>query len=257
MKKTLLVSLFILGAILWHHQKNSDELEVVSDDTEMSDSDSSELGDQMDVKPYNPKKKQAYIGKQNAKDLDRLGEVYNEFNSTLSKEELKEIKDQKKKFDLKEKLKNKTQELEKAYLAKNYSVSEIKKLQGDVVELKRKLDMEVDNIEKWDPKFVYYLIINDNYTLSEINQMKNLGEHGLSQDEIEYIKEYTQTGEFNERLTGFKENSEVVRKTASVPKEKDEFVDAPENETASLEDRLIEMDYNPEEKEEMSYGYNQ
>lgn len=257
MKKTLLVSLFILGAILWHHQKNSDELEVVSDDTEMSDSDSSELGDQMDVKPNNPKKKQAYIGKQNAKDLDRLGEVYNEFNSTLSKEELKEIKDQKKKFDLKEKLKNKTQELEKAYLAKNYSVSEIKKLQGDVVELKRKLDMEVDNIEKWDPKFVYYLIINDNYTLSEINQMKNLGEHGLSQDEIEYIKEYTQTGEFNERLTGFKENSEVVRKTASVPKEKDEFVDAPENETASLEDRLIEMDYNPEEKEEMSYGYNQ
>lgn len=257
MKKTLLVSLFILGAILWHHQKNSEELETVSDDTEMSESDSGELGDQINVKPNGPKKKSAYIGKQNAKDLDRLGEVYNEFNSTLSKEELKEIKDQKKKFDLKEKLKTKTQELEKAYLAKNYSVSEIKKLQGDVVELKRKLDMEVDNIEKWDPKFVYYLIINDNYTLSEINQMKNLGEHGLSQDEIEYIKEYTQTGEFNERLTGFKENSEVVRKTASVPKEKDEFVDAPENETASLEDRLIEMDYNPEEKEEMSYGYNQ
>lgn len=257
MKKTLLVSLFILGAILWHHQQSNEVEELAGADEEMGGSDVGTTGIQINDKSATPKKKQAYLGKQNVKDLDRLGEVFNEFNTTLSKDEIKEIKDQKQKFDLKEKLKTKTQELEKAYLAKNYSVSEIKKLQGEVVDLKRKLNMEVDNIEKWDPKFVYYLIINDNYTLSEINQMKNLGEHGLSQDEIEYIKEYTQTGEFNERLTSFKENSEVVRKTASVPKEKDEFVDAPENETASLEDRLIEMDYNPEEKEEMSYGYNQ
>ena len=256
MKKTLVISLLILGAILWHQQQSSDELEVATEDAEFNETNSQDQNVAIN-NAVGTKKNKPYIAKKNVKDLDRLGEVFNEYNTTLSKEEIKDIKDQKQKFDLKEKLKAKTQELEKAYLAKNYSVSDIKKLQSDVIDLKRKLNMEVDNIEKWDPKFVYYLIINDNYTLSEINQMKNLGEHGLSQDEIEYIKEYTQTNEFKERLSGFKQNSEVVRKTASVPKEKDEFVDAPENETASLEDRLIEMDYNPEEKEEMSYGYNQ
>lgn len=257
MKKTLIVTFFIIVAIFWHHNQNSENLNNENIDNELGEQGSASNEENLDVNSKISKKKQAYLGKKNVKDLDRLGEVFNEFNTTLSKDELKEIKNQKQQFDLKEKLKIKTQELEKAYLAKNYSVSEIKNLQGEVIELKRKLNTEVDNIEKWDPKFVYYLLINDNYTLSEINQMKNLGEHGLSQDEIEYIKEYTQTGEFKDRLTTFKENSEVVRKTASVPKEKDEFTEAPENETASLEDRLIEMDYNPEEKEEMNYGYNQ
>lgn len=261
MKKKLLITLLVLGAIAWHHHQSSKELndELAYDDSaeESQDIDSNNVAAKNSAGKALGLNQPNYLKKKNVKDLDRLGEVFNEFNTTLSKDELKKIKEDKQKFDLKEKLKAKTQELEKAYLAKNYSLSEIKKLQSDVIDIKRKLDTEVENIEKWDPKFVYYLMINDNYTLSEINQMKNLGEHGLSQDEIEYIKEYTQTGEFNDRLTSFKENSESVRKIASVPKEKDEFVDAPENETASLEDRLIEMDYNPEEKEEMNYGYNQ
>ncbi len=255
MKKTLAITIIILTAIFWH-QQNSDEITSTDLDEEVT-TEETDIKQAVANSKNSTYKHQKFIGKKNAKDLDKLGEVFNEFNTTLSKEELKEIKDQKQKYDLKEKLKNKSQELEKAYLAKNYSVNEIKKIQTEVTDLKRKLDLEVDNIEKWDPKFVYYLIINDNYTLSEINQMKKLSEHGLSQDEIEYIKEYTQTGEFSERLNSFKNNSEVVRKVASIPKEKDEFIDTPENETASLEDKLIEMDYNPEEKEEMSYGYNQ
>ncbi len=248
----------MIALMVWHLSSTQDEV-VDSIDSEEEYLDTTEETNQIGAgaqKSANQKNAQ-YLKKKNVKDLDRLGEVFNEFNTTLSKEELKQIKEDKVKFDLKDKLKNKSLELEKAYLAKNYSLSEIKKLQSEVIDLKRKLNVEVENIEKWDAKFVYYLIINDNYTLSEINQMKNLGEHGLSQDEISYIKEYTQTAEFNERLGSFKENNEVVRKTASVPKEKDEFIEESESETASLEDKLIEMDYNSEEKEEMAYGYNQ
>lgn len=248
----------MLAMMVWHLSSTQDEVvDAVDSEEEFleTNNDQSSLNSNA-TKSANPKNAQ-YLKKKNVKDLDRLGEVFNEFNTTLSKEEMKQIKDDKAKYDLKEKLKNKSLELEKAYLAKNYSLNEIKKIQSEVIDLKRKLNTEVENIEKWDPKFVYYLIINDNYTLSEINQMKNLGEHGLSQDEISYIKEYTQTSEFNERLGSFKENNEVVRKTASVPKEKDEFIEEPESETASLEDKLIEMDYNSEEKDEMAYGYNQ
>ena len=78
---------------------------------------------------------------------------------------------------------------------------------------------------------------------------------GVLNEEADYTKVRNYWKYLKAKLK--KENSEVVRKTASVPKEKDEFTEAPENETASLEDRLIEMDYNPEEKEEMNYGYNQ
>lgn len=258
MKKTLVITMGMIALMVWHLSSTQDEV-VDSIDSEEEYLDTTEETNQIGAgaqKSANQKNAQ-YLKKKNVKDLDRLGEVFNEFNTTLSKEELKQIKEDKVKFDLKDKLKNKSLELEKAYLAKNYSLSEIKKLQSEVIDLKRKLNVEVENIEKWDAKFVYYLIINDNYTLSEINQMKNLGEHGLSQDEISYIKEYTQTAEFNERLGSFKENNEVVRKTASVPKEKDEFIEESESETASLEDKLIEMDYNSEEKEEMAYGYNQ
>lgn len=258
MKKTLVITMGMIALMVWHLSSTQDEV-VDSIDSEEEYLDTTEDANQVGAgaqKSANQKNAQ-YLKKKNVKDLDRLGEVFNEFNTTLSKEELKQIKEDKVKFDLKDKLKNKSLELEKAYLAKNYSLSEIKKLQSEVIDLKRKLNVEVENIEKWDAKFVYYLIINDNYTLSEINQMKNLGEHGLSQDEISYIKEYTQTSEFNERLGSFKENNEVVRKTASVPKEKDEFIEESESETASLEDKLIEMDYNSEEKEEMAYGYNQ
>lgn len=258
MKKTLVISMGMIALMVWHLSSTQDDV-VDTIDSEEEYLDTTEEANHVGAgaqKSSNQKTAQ-YLKKKNVKDLDRLGEVFNEFNTTLSKEELKQIKEDKVKFDLKEKLKNKSLELEKAYLAKNYSLSEIKKLQSEVIDLKRKLNVEVENIEKWDAKFVYYLIINDNYTLSEINQMKNLSEHGLSQDEISYIKEYTQTSEFNERLGSFKENNEVVRKTASVPKEKDEFIEESESETASLEDKLIEMDYNSEEKEEMAYGYNQ
>lgn len=258
MKKTLVITMGMIALMVWHLSSTQDEV-VDSIDSEEEYLDTTEETNQIGAGAQNSanQKNAQYLKKKNVKDLDRLGEVFNEFNTTLSKEELKQIKEDKVKFDLKDKLKNKSLELEKAYLAKNYSLSEIKKLQSEVIDLKRKLNVEVENIEKWDAKFVYYLIINDNYTLSEINQMKNLGEHGLSQDEISYIKEYTQTAEFNERLGSFKENNEVVRKTASVPKEKDEFIEESESETASLEDKLIEMDYNSEEKEEMAYGYNQ
>ncbi len=257
MNKKILITILLLGGVFLHYKSQDTSLKDKKLSASLKDQVAEEASDDdlsVDTKSSHDGQ---FLNKKNAKQLDKLGEVFNEFNTTLSKDELKKMKEDRAKYDLKEALKEKTQELEKAYYAKNYSVNDLKRLQSEIVSLKRKLNLEVENIEKWDPKFVYYLIINDNYTLSEINQMKNLSEHGLSQDEIEYIKEHIQTAEFNQRLNAFKDSNETVRKTASVqPKEKDEFNDE-EKQTASLEDKLIEMDYNQDEKDEMTYGFNQ
>ncbi len=256
MKKTLAVIILFFGFVIWQSFNSQNDQTILTDDTEELEVEENLMVAEDQKNTHSKKSSNSKDKVSKKKELDKLGEVFNQFNTNLSEEEMAEIKVAKAKYDQKEKLKQKILELERSYFAKNFSLKELKNLQNEIVEIKKKLGIEINNIEKWDPKFVYYLIINDNYSLNEINQMKNLAEHGLSQDEVEYIKEYTQTTEFKDRLDAFKNNGETVRKTASLPKEKDEFIETDEK-TASLEEKLIEMNYNQDEKEEMSYGFNQ
>lgn len=195
------------------------------------------------------------------RDLDQIGAVINENTVRLDEETKEEIRVAKKGYEKKEGVKELQALLEQSYLDSNSSIKDIKRIQGEIVELKNKLKEDVVNTEKWDPRFVYYLMIQENYTYPEINMIKSLAENGLNMEEVEYINELIREDSFMERIMAFKAQGDISRTVASFKKnkvkEKDDFIDDVNAESASIEDKLIEMNYNQAEKEEMIYGNNQ
>lgn len=200
------------------------------------------------------------LSKKKRRDLDKIGRVINEDNVDLDIDTRDQIKVAKKVYDEKAALKETQVLLEQSYMDRNSSMKDIKKLQNNIVEMKNKMKEELSNTERWDPKFVYYLMLQENYTYAEINMIKSLSENGLNPEEINYITELIKENAFMERILSFKSQGENSRAVASIkkkPKEKDDFIDDPSEDGSSLESKLIEMNYNQEEKEEMVYGNSQ
>jgi len=194
------------------------------------------------------------------RELDKIGSVINEDNADIDTDTKDQIKVAKKVYDDKQMLKEKQVLLEQSFTDQNSSIKDIKKLQGNIVEMKNKMKQELTNTERWDPKFVYYLMLQENYTYNEINTIKSLAENGLNAEEVDYITELIKEKDFMERILSYKNHGEMGRAVASLkkkPKEKDDFIDNPAEDGASIESKLIEMNYNQEEKEEMVYGSNQ
>lgn len=199
------------------------------------------------------------VNQKKRRDLDKIGNVINEKNVDIDPETKNQIKVAKNVFDIAQNLKEKQNLLEQSYMDRASSVKDIKRIQNEIVEIKNKLKSEPLNTEKWDPKFVYYLMMQENYSYSEINGIKSLSENGLNPEEVNYITELIRENAFMDRINAFKNQGEGARTIASAkkkPKDKDDFIDDPQA-GASLESKLIEMNYNQEEKEEMIYGNNQ
>lgn len=193
------------------------------------------------------------------RDLDKIGTVINEQNVDLDHETKAKIKVAKKIFDIAANLKEKQNLLEQSYMDRASTIKDIKRLQNEIIEVKYKLRTEPANTEKWDPKFVYYLMIQENYTYQEINGIRSLTENGLNTEEINYINDLIKEEPFMDRITSFKSQGDVGRIVASAkkkPKEKDDFIEGPD-ESISMESKIIEMDYNQDDKEEMVYGSHQ
>jgi len=196
------------------------------------------------------KKNGSILSKKRKADLDKIGAVINESNVEITEETKKEIKTAKAEFNAKEALKEKLALLEQSYLDRNSTVKDIKRIQSDVVTVKGSLKNELTNTERWDPRFVYYLMIQENYTYNEINQIKSLSANGLSNEEVEYINELIREDAFMQKVAAFKAQGDINRTVASFKKsrvkEKDDFIDEV-NPGVSAEDKLIEMNYNQAE----------
>jgi len=195
------------------------------------------------------------------RDLDQIGAVINEDTVRLDDETKEQIKTAKAGYENKEGIKEIQALLEQSYLDRNSSLKDIKRIQADITEKKLKLKQEPTNSEKWDPRFVYYLMIQENYTYPEINMIKSLAENGLNMEEIEYINELIREDSFTERIMAFKSQSEIsgraVASAKKKPKEVDDFITDVNDDGSTIEDKLIEMNYNESEREEMRYGHNQ
>ena len=193
------------------------------------------------------------------KDLDKIGNVINEQNADIDAETKGQIKVAKKIFDIAQNLKEMQNILEQSYMDRASTLTDLRRLQREIVSIKNKTQAEIDNTEKWDPEFVYYLMIQENYTYQEVNAIKSLAENGLNTDEINYISELIKENSFMSRINAFKnqggDNSRTIA-SQKTTKEKDEFTGSPEV-GASAESKIIEMNYNKEDKEEMVYGNNQ
>ena len=187
------------------------------------------------------------------RELDKIGIVINEKNVDIDSETKNQIRVAKKVFDIAQNLKEKQNFLEQSYMDHASSINDIKRLQNTIVEIKNKAKTDPTNTEKWDPRFVYYLMLQENYTYEEINGIKSLGENGLNPEEINYINELIKEPSFMNRISSFKGQSDNARSISSKRNEKDDFIETPEA-NASLESKIIEMDYNKEEKE--VYGNN-
>lgn len=205
-------------------------------------------------------KEGSVLSNKRKRDLDKIGAVINENNVRIDDKTREEIQTAKKGYETKESVKELQALLEQSYLDRNSSIKDIKRIQETIIEKKNKLKEVVSNTERWDPRFVYYLMIQENYTYAEINTIKSLSENGLNMEEVEYINELIREDSFMDRIMAFKAQGDVSRAVASFKKTKkketDDFIDDV-SEGPSIEDKLIEMNYNQEEKEEMIYGHNQ
>lgn len=193
-------------------------------------------------------------------ELDQIAAVINSKNVAIDSKTKSVIQKERVKYDNKKDLQNLVALLEQSYIDINGSVKDIKKIQDKIIKLKKEMGLDVVNSEKWDPRLVYYLMIQENYTYHEINLIHSLADNGISKDELEYIKELTRDEAFTKRINNFKNSEDAQRAIASykVPqyREKDEYIEGMQDEVA-LEDKLIEMNYSDDEIMEMKHGYNQ
>ena len=196
---------------------------------------------------------------QNSRKLDKIGAVINEKNAFLNEEVKNQIKKDRKIYDQKRDLKEKEVMLEQSFFDRSSTAGDTKKIQEQIIDLKTKLDSPLKNTERWDPKFVFYLMIQENYTYGEINQIKSLTENGISPEEVNFINDLIKQASFNEKIVAFKNHegfSRAIASTSKKKREKDEFIED-SGEHVSLESKLIEMNYNQDEKDEMVYGHSQ
>ena len=104
------------------------------------------------------------------------------------------------------------------------SIKDIKHLQNKIVDIRNKAKTDALNTEKWDPKFIYYLMLQENYTYQEINNIKSLSDNGFNSEELNYINEQIKEASFEDRIKSLKGQGEIGRATASLMnklKEKD------------------------------------
>lgn len=207
--------------------------------------------------PSNPPK-ETLLSRSKKHELDKIGDVINEQNVQIDTATKEKIILAKKDFNMKNDLKDKEKMLEQSFADRHSSIQDIKDLQNKIVENRNKLKMEVKNTEKWEPSFVYYLMINENYSYSDINQIQSLSENGFNAEELNYINEVVRTKAFHDKISEFKGHSEVKRKVATATIElKDDYIDNPIADAPSLEEKMIEMNYSHQQKEEMKYGRSQ
>jgi hypothetical protein len=198
------------------------------------------------------------LSRANKHALDRIGDVINEKNVQIDDETKQKISTAKKDFNSKIDIKAKEKILAQSFLDPHSSIQDIKDIQSKIVDEKNKLKAEVNNTEKWEPGFIYYLMINENYTFADINQIQSLTENGFNAEELNYISEAMRTKDFFDKIAEYKGQGEAKRKIASIPKEvKDDYIDNPTADAPSLEEKLIEMNYSHQQKAEMTYGRNQ
>ena len=204
-----------------------------------------------DQQPEQQDDKQTLLTHAKKRQLDKIGEVINAKTVELDTRTKEKISLAKKDFDIKNDLRDKEKMLEQSFSDQNSTFQDIKALQNKIVDHKNKLKLEVKNSEKWEPGFVYYLMMNENYSYTDVNNIQSLSENGFNTEELNYISEVMRSKGFYEKVAEYKGQGEMKRKIASTynPKEvKDEFNDTGEEEVISAEDKIIEMNYSNQQR---------
>lgn len=96
-------------------------------------------------------------------------------------------------------------ELEQAIMATGDNFETIDFLKNKIAELKDAGSMTLNNIEEWDKEIIYYLIIEEQMTLEEINALTSPGDLNMSNDDWETMVTQSHTPGFRKKILEYKD----------------------------------------------------
>lgn len=100
-------------------------------------------------------------------------------------------------------------ELEQAYLESGDNFEMITHLKSKIKGLKEKESLEVKNVEEWEIELVYFLIIEEQMTLEEINMMSSPSDLNLNEKEWSSLIAQSQSPTFKKKIMDYK-NVEII-----------------------------------------------
>lgn len=100
-------------------------------------------------------------------------------------------------------------ELEQAYLESGDNFEMITHLKSKIKGLKEKESLEVKNVEEWEIELVYFLIIEEQMTLEEINMMSSPSDLNLNEKEWSSLIAQSQSPTFKKKIMEYK-NVEII-----------------------------------------------
>ena len=199
------------------------------------------------------------LSKDRRQELDKIGNVINVQNVTLDNATMEKIRNEKLIYDSHQGIRDLEARLEQSFQDRNSSIEDIVKIQNEVTDKKNSLKIPIENTEQWNPKLVYYLMIQENYNYPEINLIKSLSENGIGKEELDYINEIIEQDTFTEKIMSFKGQGDLLRTLASFRNPKDDVNEdqTKAQEEVTVETKLADMNYNQEQNEESNNGNGQ
>lgn len=187
----------------------------------------------------------------------------------------------------KEELEILSSELIAAFNLPEDNIDEIYELQSALREKNEEYNILPKNLEVWGPDFIYYLVIKEGYSFDSLDDINGIRELGFGTDKIITMKRTARSNKFMLEILLFKnainddeyyqslaiiedknqlenENTEIEdidssRSIANYSEEDDEngnYRDYRNQlDDVDLETKLLEENYDPEELEEIKYGY--
>ncbi len=96
-------------------------------------------------------------------------------------------------------------ELEHAYLESGDNFEVISHLKRKILSLKEKEEIDSRNVEEWEIELVYFLIIEEQMTLEEINLMSSPRDLNLNENEWRTLITQSQSPTFKKRIMEYKD----------------------------------------------------
>ncbi|MFT6070027.1 MAG: hypothetical protein ACJAT2_002460 [Bacteriovoracaceae bacterium] len=100
-------------------------------------------------------------------------------------------------------------ELEHAYLESGNNFEVISQLKRKILSIKEKESIESRNVEEWEIELVYFLIIEEQMTLEEINLMNSPSDLNLNEKEWQTLITQSQSPTFKKKIMEYK-NVEII-----------------------------------------------
>ena len=96
------------------------------------------------------------------------------------------------------------------FMAESNNIEDLSTTQRNIIEAKELLKIEPQHIEKWDVEVVFYFLIEENFSLDEINQI-TLSNLGIDGERWKNIVFEAKTLQFRQKILNFKNVTSISK----------------------------------------------